>query len=215
MGLLRVRDPIAPEAARRRVPRCRAEQRRCVFFFHLFLAHCADADERRTENQSTTSGIKAVVILATLAMTILAMRHVNKKVDQVKGKVIYARQKARYAPTAPPPLLVLTGTSSPQASKNAPRGGAAADGRGTRASPDRPAGSVAETPGTGFLVDGRWRWRRRYPHARAAAACQGGKSRRRTAVRRPEEERKRCGRRGWERGRRCEQHRGGGAGRQA
>ncbi|OJT05830.1 Golgi apparatus membrane protein TVP38 [Trametes pubescens] len=49
------------------------------------------------ENQSTTSGIKAVVILATLAMTIVAMRHVNKKVDQVKGKVIYARQKARQA----------------------------------------------------------------------------------------------------------------------
>lgn len=106
MGLLRVRDALASEAARGRIPRCRTEQRWYVFFSNLLSARCAATHEWGIENQSTTSGIKAVVILATLAMTIIAMRHVNKKVDQVKGKVIYARQKARYAPQTRPPLPV-------------------------------------------------------------------------------------------------------------
>ncbi|OSC97885.1 hypothetical protein PYCCODRAFT_1447774 [Trametes coccinea BRFM310] len=48
-------------------------------------------------NTPTTSAIKAVVVLATVAMTYLAMRYINKKVDQVKTRVVYARRKARYA----------------------------------------------------------------------------------------------------------------------
>lgn len=44
-----------------------------------------------------TSGIKAVVILATFAMSYVTMVFVNKKVDEVKEKVIYARRKARQA----------------------------------------------------------------------------------------------------------------------
>ncbi|KAI9069910.1 hypothetical protein FKP32DRAFT_1586502 [Trametes sanguinea] len=46
-------------------------------------------------NTPTTSAIKAVVVLATVAMTYLAMRYINKKVDQVKARVVYARRKAR------------------------------------------------------------------------------------------------------------------------
>ncbi|KAI0667984.1 hypothetical protein C8Q78DRAFT_941278, partial [Trametes maxima] len=48
-------------------------------------------------NSAQTGGIKAVVILATIAMTYVAMRFINKKVDEVKMGVVYARRKARYA----------------------------------------------------------------------------------------------------------------------
>lgn len=44
--------------------------------------------------------------LALLVMTFITMRYVNKKVDEVKDEVIYARRKARYAsshPTHPSP----------------------------------------------------------------------------------------------------------------
>ncbi|KAI0327058.1 hypothetical protein GY45DRAFT_1226211, partial [Cubamyces sp. BRFM 1775] len=46
-------------------------------------------------NTPTTGGIKAVVVLATVAMTYLAMRYINRKVDDVKERVVYARRKAR------------------------------------------------------------------------------------------------------------------------
>ncbi|KAI0350416.1 hypothetical protein OH77DRAFT_1431025 [Trametes cingulata] len=48
-------------------------------------------------NSPKTSGIKAVVVLATVAMTYVAMRYVNRKIDAVKEKVVYARRKARQA----------------------------------------------------------------------------------------------------------------------
>ncbi|KAI0648624.1 hypothetical protein C8Q79DRAFT_1007215 [Trametes meyenii] len=48
-------------------------------------------------NRAQTGGIKAVVILATIAMTYIAMRFINKKVDEVKMNVVYARRKARQA----------------------------------------------------------------------------------------------------------------------
>ncbi|CDO74538.1 hypothetical protein BN946_scf184641.g4 [Trametes cinnabarina] len=48
-------------------------------------------------NTPVTSAIKAVVVLATVAMTYLAMRYVNAKVDQVKADVVYARRKRRQA----------------------------------------------------------------------------------------------------------------------
>lgn len=35
--------------------------------------------------------------LALLVMTFITMRYVNKKIDEVKDEVIYARRKARYA----------------------------------------------------------------------------------------------------------------------
>ncbi|KAI0365523.1 hypothetical protein BV20DRAFT_973068 [Pilatotrama ljubarskyi] len=46
-------------------------------------------------NSPQTGAIKAVVILAMVAMTYVAMRYVNKKIDAVKEKVVYARRKAR------------------------------------------------------------------------------------------------------------------------
>ncbi|KAI0636341.1 hypothetical protein C8Q77DRAFT_1051572 [Trametes polyzona] len=50
------------------------------------------------ENQAQTGGIKAVVILATLAMTFLGMMYINRKIDLVKERVVYRRRKARCAP---------------------------------------------------------------------------------------------------------------------
>ncbi|KAJ8488330.1 hypothetical protein ONZ51_g3637 [Trametes cubensis] len=44
-----------------------------------------------------TRAIKAVVVLATTVMTYLAMRYINRKVDEVKVRVVYARRKARQA----------------------------------------------------------------------------------------------------------------------
>ncbi|OJT06268.1 Golgi apparatus membrane protein TVP38 [Trametes pubescens] len=46
-------------------------------------------------NPTTTLIIKIDVLLATLATPVGAMHYVNKKVDEVKGDVIYARRKAR------------------------------------------------------------------------------------------------------------------------
>lgn len=68
-----------------------------------------DADsDARAEEKAITRGIKAGVTLALLVMTFITMRYVNKKIDEVKDEVIYARRKARYASsllTHSPPLL--------------------------------------------------------------------------------------------------------------
>ncbi|EIW58051.1 uncharacterized protein TRAVEDRAFT_72909 [Trametes versicolor FP-101664 SS1] len=51
----------------------------------------------KDEEKAITRGIKAGVTLALLVMTFITMRYVNKKVDEVKDEVIYARRKARQA----------------------------------------------------------------------------------------------------------------------
>lgn len=56
----------------------------------------------------TTGIVKIVVLVVMLAMMVSATHYVNKKVDEVKGNVIYARRKARYAPSytvQPSPLI--------------------------------------------------------------------------------------------------------------
>ena len=45
--------------------------------------------------------IKVVVILITLAVTILSMWYVNRKMDEAKHRVVYARRKARYVVCIP------------------------------------------------------------------------------------------------------------------
>ncbi|KAI0833888.1 hypothetical protein BC628DRAFT_1292133, partial [Trametes gibbosa] len=50
------------------------------------------------KSSPTTNVIKGVVVLASLAMTIVAMRFINKRVDAVKEKVVYARRKERFVP---------------------------------------------------------------------------------------------------------------------
>lgn len=49
--------------------------------------------------------VKVAVVLITAGVTIIAMRYINRKMDEVKGRVIYARRKARYVlpPTPEPP----------------------------------------------------------------------------------------------------------------
>ncbi len=56
------------------------------------LVVCTFSDKSPTK---TTQAIKGIVISVTVIMTIVAMRFVNIKIDVVKQRVIYARQKAR------------------------------------------------------------------------------------------------------------------------
>ena len=42
--------------------------------------------------------VKVVVVVITIGVTIIAMRYINRKMEEVKGRVIYARRKARYVP---------------------------------------------------------------------------------------------------------------------
>lgn len=50
-----------------------------------------------TSSTKTTKIIKIVVITLTVVITIVAMRFLNRKIDAVKHRVIYARRKARQA----------------------------------------------------------------------------------------------------------------------
>ena len=42
--------------------------------------------------------VKVVVVVITMGVTIIAMRYISRKMEEVKGRVIYARRKARYVP---------------------------------------------------------------------------------------------------------------------
>ncbi|RDX41842.1 hypothetical protein OH76DRAFT_1489163 [Lentinus brumalis] len=58
----------------------------------------APTDENgNTSPTKTTKIIKIVVITLTVVITIVAMRFLNRKIDAVKHRVIYARRKARQA----------------------------------------------------------------------------------------------------------------------
>lgn len=144
-------------------------------------------------------------MLTTMAC---ATHYVNKKVDEIKGSVIYARRKARYAPShtaypqARPPLTILRYL---QTSEYALPGRASTNGKGARA----PLRRRTRPARTGAIVDW-WGYRvRHYPHARAATGSGGGGARCGKAVRRLSEAQERCGHR------RCEQRRGAAARRQA
>lgn len=53
---------------------------------------------------ATTSGAKAIkagVIIFTALVTVFAMRYIDKKVDEVKHRVVYARRKGRYVRHCP------------------------------------------------------------------------------------------------------------------
>ncbi|RPD69736.1 hypothetical protein L226DRAFT_471368 [Lentinus tigrinus ALCF2SS1-7] len=52
--------------------------------------------QNNSGTRDSAKGIKAGVIIGTLIVTIFAMRYINKKVDEVKHRVVYARRKARY-----------------------------------------------------------------------------------------------------------------------
>ncbi|KAI0788371.1 hypothetical protein C8Q74DRAFT_1257601, partial [Fomes fomentarius] len=62
----------------------------------------------------TTTIIKIVVLTVTILMTIIAMRYVDNKIDNVKNRVIYARRKARQAKLAgsSPPAVSSFSSSS-------------------------------------------------------------------------------------------------------
>ncbi|RDX41844.1 hypothetical protein OH76DRAFT_178828 [Lentinus brumalis] len=65
---------------------------------YLGVAQNSGAPRDENGNKSptkTTQAIKGIVISVTVIMTIVAMRFVNIKIDVVKQRVIYARQKAR------------------------------------------------------------------------------------------------------------------------
>lgn len=72
----------------------------------LVTVVCADLSTDKKVTRTTTI-IKIVVITVTILMTIIAMRYVDNKIDNVKNRVIYARRKARQAKLAAssPPAL--------------------------------------------------------------------------------------------------------------
>lgn len=72
----------------------------------LVTVVCADLSTDKKVTRTTTI-IKIVVITVTILMTIIAMRYVDNKIDNVKNRVIYARRKARQAKLAgsSPPAL--------------------------------------------------------------------------------------------------------------
>ena len=43
--------------------------------------------------------IKAVIVLVTVDVTVFAMRYINRRVDAVKERVVYARRKRRCVPS--------------------------------------------------------------------------------------------------------------------
>lgn len=45
--------------------------------------------------QAKATGLKVVVILISLAVTVVGMWFINKKMDEVKHRVVYARRKRR------------------------------------------------------------------------------------------------------------------------
>ena len=55
---------------------------------------------------SKTAGLlaKAAIIVVTIGATVFAMRYINRRVDEVKEGVVYARRKARWVL---PTLLIL------------------------------------------------------------------------------------------------------------
>ena len=70
----------------------------CVLILHVSTA----------KTRTRTIIIKVVVVLVTKVITIIAMLYVNRRMDQVKHRVVYARRKSRYAFRLLPTFLCIT-----------------------------------------------------------------------------------------------------------
>ena len=71
-------------------------------FATVYLGYAENASADGKPSRGTTV-IKIVVIALTVVVTVVAMRYINARIDAVKGRVVYARRKARCVPVPVPP----------------------------------------------------------------------------------------------------------------
>ncbi|KAI0788370.1 hypothetical protein C8Q74DRAFT_677119 [Fomes fomentarius] len=71
-------------------------------------------------SNAKATGVKVAVVLVTGVMTVVAMRYINKKMDEVKHRVVYARRKARQmkALAAAEPFLLAVDLESPRSASD-------------------------------------------------------------------------------------------------
>ena len=135
-------------------------------------------------------------MLITAGVTIIAMRYINRKMDEVKGRVIYARRKARYvlSPTPEPPPPAGTWLTAPwrpahlgrqrySRRPTAPRRSAypqAAPARSRARRSPRPSTRLYITLPTPSLPTRKWR---QFRAARARCASPPGRARARRVIR--------------------------------
>ena len=67
-------------------------------FATVYLGYAENASADGKPSRGTTV-IKIVVIALTVVVTVVAMRYINARIDAVKGRVVYARRKARCVPS--------------------------------------------------------------------------------------------------------------------
>ena len=69
-------------------------------FATVYLGYAENASADGKPSRGTTV-IKIVVIALTVVVTVVAMRYINARIDAVKGRVVYARRKARCVAPSP------------------------------------------------------------------------------------------------------------------
>ena len=69
----------------------------CVMFgsYWLWVGGWADETLHAVGSGNKGNVVKAIVVLMNIAITILSMWYINKKMDEAKHRVVYARRKAR------------------------------------------------------------------------------------------------------------------------